>query len=521
MTETPSPPPTPLTDQTLQRLRKLASGNGLEPQDIVVVETDERVYTFEGRMTFTPLCEVEHTRYPGAPKGNESVKLPTYTALQMEVDRQRDEFKDSTDWIPKVIEELKTEPGDGWGLNDAKVTLAGKSSVMTATESCQTCQGRQVLTCEQCQGQGEVICTTCQGRGREHCYHCMGSGQEPNQPDQACMVCNRSLEAPCRFCQSRGRLPCPTCHGNRGIRCTGCNGTGSITEAIALTCGASTRFQLIAEGLPSGMRRGFDRLGIVNLTKGHADIESIAPEPEENTTPDPDGAPMTPKEPEPVLNYRVTMPYADIKLRFGNSRVKLVGAFGKRCSLLNVPPFLDEALQPWREKLDQAARGNGPIEPAIEVRALREALSLHIRSKGQVKELRRLYSVGLSTEVMQEIFTNLRRALNRFTLHHRTLIAVLGGTLSTALFFSVFLTSLHQRLTENWSHGATTFANFALLISAMLLSWLALGYAARISLKKRFPNLTVPFQQETGKTGYTMLAGIAVAWGLAVYLGGR
>ncbi|MDR3451130.1 MAG: hypothetical protein P4M15_15530, partial [Alphaproteobacteria bacterium] len=48
--------------------------------------------------------------------------------------------------------------------------------------------------------------------------------------------------------------------------------------------------------------------------------------------------------------------------------------------------------------------------------------------------------------------------------------------------------------------------------AALAASWALLNFAARIVLKRRFPKLAIALKQKIGKTGYTMLAGVAAAF---------
>ncbi len=175
------------------------------------------------------------------------------------------------------------------------------------------------------------------------------------------------------------------------------------------------------------MRRGLDRLGIANLTKGHADVTFVeskaAPEDHEATGDDheyiPGGLvgvapPITPsgsappampaedeentgfgsplsgdtKPSEPVLHYMARMPFADLRVDFNGKKIE-IGVFGLRNVFIDVPPFLDEPLAPWIEKLEQATKGHGAVYAALEARALREALELHLQGNGNAKEFRR------------------------------------------------------------------------------------------------------------------------------------
>jgi len=503
-------PPQTLADRALTRLRQLASGNGLEPAAISILETQEDVFTLSGKMEISPLCEVEPASYPGGVKGKGKKSLASTSALQEAVAKHRQEFRENPDWIPATLQEIKSHHSQGWGLEDAKVTLPEKSAAFASTENCPSCGGRRMLTCAQCNGQGTVICTQCQGKGREPCYYCNGRGEDPQHPGQPCTTCNGTRLAPCRFCQSRGHLSCPTCQGQRGTPCTTCQASGKITHEVTVTCGAETHFTIKAEGLPSGLRKGLDRIGIANLGKGHADIATSPPTEEEQEA-------SSGKTRIPILNYTVKIPYAELRMGFVNKKA-VISVIGKRYAIIGTPNFLDTSLQPWRDKLHQAAFGKAPLTEALEVRALREILSLTVSGKGYIENVRKIYPYGLSAEAIKSILGDMQLALNQTTLKTRTLIATLCVGLCGALFYALFVTGVEAHVTASWNRLISFILDGIVLGGALAASWAILNFSTRFVLKKRFPQLRLALQQKIGKTGYSMLGAIILIFALCVYL---
>lgn len=506
-------PPSPLAEQALQRLRKLAEGNGLAPDALQLFSAEEKTYTLEGTILLLPLFETLSTRYAGAPRGSNRTVLSGGAALRAEVERRKQAFETHPVWIAEAIAQLKEQPAGGWGLDDVRISLPSRSVVLAASEVCPSCQGSKMLTCQQCQGQGTVVCPQCQGNRQELCHICVGSGVNPAQPDQPCIHCNGFRYAPCRFCHGRGQLTCPTCHGQRGTSCSSCNGAGLFTEEVSIACGARTQFRLKSEGLPSGLRRGLDRLGIANLAKGHADIETAVPPPDENEampSTSPPGAPPEPKKekpPKPEVQYIARLPYVDMRVNFAGKKA-IVGIFGKKNVLLGVPAFLDRALEPALEKLQRAAKGEAGLEDALDMRAMRDALKLQLAGDGNVNALRRIYPLGLSPQFAGDILANMRRALNRQTLNARSFVAALGAMAGGGVFGGIFLTSLHSQVTHGWNPLTGMAFDAGLLLAVLAACWFALSAATRLVLQKRFPDFTIPLTQKTGKTGYAMLAAI-------------
>ena len=271
-----------------------------------------------------------------------------------------------------------------------------------------------------------------------------------------------------------------------------------------MTCGADAHFKLLSSGLPSGLRRGLDRIGIANLGKGHADITAGAPGEEES---------VTKRDPGHILalTYKARLPYAELRMRLGNKKA-VIAVVGKRCAISGVPPFLDEPLQPWRDKLRLAKAGKGSLEEAIEARALHEILSLSMSGKGRVEEVRRLYPFGLSNDFMISLLNDTQLALNRTTLKTRTIIAVACVALCTGLFYGWFIGGVEKNFTGAWMRWNQMAADISLLGATLAAGWVALNFSTRFVLKQRFPQKALALNQKIGKTGYAMLGAIAGAF---------
>lgn len=268
-----------------------------------------------------------------------------------------------------------------------------------------------------------------------------------------------------------------------------------------MNASATVRFAVVANAnLPSGLLRSLDRAGMANLMKGHGDIEMVEPDLKDS------GA----------LNHgivlRARIPYADMKFRI-NGKTVIAGAFGKKGLLSGLPAFLDESLKLWRERLAAAAAGKAPLNKALEVRIIREALALTLRGKGTLQEIRRLYPIGLSAAAAKEILDNINRALRRQTLHTRISVAFVSLVGSTGLFTGYFLTPLHGLVAQKISPRLVLLLDAFLPALVMGLSGYALAHMSRWVLKRRYPHADIAVSQSIGRIGYATLAGILVLYG--------
>jgi hypothetical protein len=493
----------------MKRLRALANGNGLDPASIVLMHGDEQTHTLEGVVILEPLVEAITKVFPGVPRGKDRVRVESIAALRTDVEKRKKEFNAQPDWIEEAKKELHTEAaGQGWGLDNAKVILPARAVVLTATDTCNDCRGEKLVTCVQCRGQGHEVCIQCHGQRQEICYNCNGSGHNPYQQGQQCTICQGLRYVQCRRCFGKGQTVCPTCAGKRGTSCPTCKGNGSTTEEAYMTFGATTRFTFKGHALPSGLRRGLDRLGVMNIAKGHADIESFEPPVEEDVIVDDKKPPAKP--PSPTLHYRAYIPFADLRVNFAGQKAA-IGAFGKRGVLLDVPNFLDDALDPARKKLSEASRGKNTLHEALKTRAIKNAFILELEGKGTVRELRRFYPVGLSAAVADDIIRTARKTIKRKTQVVRLNAAIGGVVLAVGIFVACYFSHLPV-LVARLPHWWSLVFDFTPPFLASGLSWLLLNGVTRYVLRREFPDAKIARRTITGKIGAAMIVGIFVVW---------
>jgi len=480
-----------LANQTLERLRAYARGNGLADEAIQIVSCKEETYPLEGLLTLSPSFEKESITRQGKAKSAHGVTLlPSFSALEEETARQRDSFEKDGTWLDRAIQEIEKETGHGWGLEEGEVSWPGQLSILAASEACIACNGSGQNTCPHCHGARTVPCIECQATGQEMCPQCQGRGEDPAHPNQPCPICNGKRLIICRFCGGQGKVPCPQCQGKGGTTCQRCNGAGSMTQEIKIKRGAKVNFALGSTNeFPSGLLRLMTRIGLANLPRGHIDVTVSRAPP----------GPQIAQEAN-VLRLTAQALYAEITLRIGKNE-QIIYAFGKRGYLSNVPPFLDRSLLPARKKLLEAAKGQRPPSHAMGARAVRDALSLALGGRTQPNDLRRLYPIGLSANVAQEIMKNGKALLRNMTQKFR---ALTGGALwagSLVIFAAFYLSPLPTYLTAQV--GLRTAHLVEAFLPAIVLGaeWFILQHATRWELQRRFPKCAVAQTQTIGKIG--------------------
>ena len=258
------------------------------------------------------------------------------------------------------------------------------------------------------------------------------------------------------------------------------------------------------EGLPSGLLRVMDRLGLAAWAKGHATITMTPPAPKkEGEDEDPRAA--------TTLTYQATFPYADLKIKIGNNnKLVLLSSFGLRGVVVGCPPFLDETLKAARETLTKATTGAAPLEAAQKARAVQDALNLIFAGKRDERSLRQLYPLGLSQNVAAEIMRNAARALAQQTRRSRAIAAVILAAVSAALDAGLYLTPLYSSILKLLPYKLYFAFDMLCLALTLALGWFGVGQAARLVLQRHHPQASLNLHRQIGKIGYSMLAAIVV-----------
>lgn len=505
--------PKPLTDKAMHRLVGIGVSNGLKASDFMLLWSEEDVYTLRGLVILSPLFEQDQQHQVGSAVPKECEMVASLPQMRELVENRKAEFyKNQASWLPDAKAELKTMPGEGWGLDNAKITLPKEEKTYAATTTCPDCRGARTMACLACQATGFTMCRQCYGRGREDCYLCSGTGRDAHDQTKLCYECQGTLLAACRACAKlgymNGHVPCPSCQGKGGVACQSCGGQGCFTEIVRITAGAQTTFRLQTGGLPSGLNRALDRLGLDNLGKGHAKIETFTPDKD-----DPEYEGLSETERQSILNYRALLPFADILLSIKGQKMKC-SVFGQKASILGMPPFLDEVLREVRDALSKSSRSKSWLQLIKKYHATNLVMSLILQGRASAREVRRHYPIGLSPKVIDELLYNGRHAIRDLTKTTRLIVGAGTFGISAALFVFTFLSEYGHDLFVDmplWQ-GWLIKASLVPLISLIAIFDMKMG--AAITLRRYFPKQKSIRNAELGKIGWGLVASISLLWGL-------
>lgn len=495
----------PLAEDALDRLRKLARGNGLDPDDIWIERAEERICTIEGVLMLVPKVETDSSGQGKPARGQKVRRFSSPEELASYLQDQQRRFTASDEWVAAVTKDIESLPGKGWGLGVARIILDDKTDYLTTSRSCGACSGQGRTICATCHGQRNRPCLPCEQRGMERCPNCLQTGYELQRKDMVCHLCNGKLWTNCRMCNGRGSVPCPACQGAGSMQCPTCKGKATLTENIRVTFGAEVRFTSgSGRDLPAALRRFMDRRGVEVLTKGVA--EFTLSQNDEDQKP---GA--------AVLRLSAAIPCAEIVLVIAGKKSRAVVAGTKRV-LLDVPSFLDTALGKARKILADAAIGRGALDEALSYRVVADALSLALQGKDKPNFLQRLYPVGLSSACAAEIMRNVHRALVRTTAKMRWMAASGIVLTSAAIFAALFFGPLDKILTDHFSARLAAGIELTLPLLLILLAYGLLDVTLCRSLGKKFSCAKVALQKRSGHSFWTASLSILAVFAVSLVL---
>ncbi len=485
----------------LAKMRKVADGNGMAPEDIEFNGSDETVLDITAEMTLTLEMKREATRYPGKfrgnPKKSKTPMLAVGAANQFipAAEKIKEDLTQQGTWITSIVNQLKAEPGEGWGLEDADITMDDQAQVLYFTENCTECFGRGNMACRNCNTSGFMACQHCRATGQELCYMCNGTGQNP-QGNGYCQTCNGSTMAQCRQCQGRKQVTCTTCQGRGNITCPTCNGNGQFTTEETLTPYASSQFAITGgSSLPSGFRRAISRGGMASLTRGHADIKMLDADAE---------------NPQHIfIPYTARVPYAETRLRIAKKPVRIT-VLGKHNVLLDVPAFLDGVLEPTVAELEKAPGAPGALARALKLRILREALDVLQQPKPSPTHLRKFYPFGVSLPMLDRAI-KLMRLLARASTKKMRLLGGAGVLAALALLDWVII-GLRPALLANTPAIAAIGFDIVSSLAGAAAMYVALEKISAIALQRLLGRSARATHRTGGPLAWGLSAGAALLY---------
>lgn len=427
----------PRTQAALKKLRALCDGNGLEPDAIQLIGSEEQDLVVKAEMLLVPDVQRHNQAYAGPFRqskrtaGMQVQKITAKEQLEPQIKEWKEKFFGAGAWLKKAEAELKAQPGSGWGLESIDITLDDRSMLFYMQEHCKACSGHGTMRCEACNGSGYARCETCFATGEENCPGCNGTGLNQVYPDQHCATCNGARRIPCRMCHGTRQNPCVHCHARGTMPCSACQGKMSMTREELITPVLHGDFRILDSGdLPSPFRRVLSRLNNKGLAR-YARITMDAAQELEGQ--------------KASIAYTATVPYADMRVRIQGKAARAT-LLGEKPVILELPPFLDAALKPNIENLERDSKQKNALQRALAVRFLRETFESMQKNEPAEKALRHLYPAGVSPEMMQRAIKLVQHLIRAQTRNVRLMASAGTGFAGVVLFLLYCMSGLRSRL---------------------------------------------------------------------------
>lgn len=474
------PAPTPLGLHALERLRRVAQGNGMTADQITLLGSEEQELNVEAELRLVLEIVRDKQEYAGGFQGltKKSTATPTHAVPSIQqIEAATIDYKkkltESQDWVSLAHAQIRAEPGDGWGLEDVDVTLDDLMHVYYVTAICQSCGGRGTSACPACHGVRNYPCPKCNGMGQELCYDCRGTGLYAGNTasDAQCPTCRGSTLAICRTCNGNKQVPCAECKGQGALACQPCQGQGKFTHEESLLPVAQCSFHIKnSSDLPSGFRRAISRGGMKVLTKGYAAITSQA---------------VNNENPENVfIPYKAALPYAEARIKTPTQTMRLC-VFGLKKALLDVPPFLDKAIEPALQEWEAGAGGKDALDKALKWRVVADIFALMQQGKLGGKDIYARYPHGFSKDMLGRLTAFLQRAVRSGTAKARYLAGFANLLFLCAIVFFVIQSDARIALFTMAGKMAVAGFDVALILSTFVMGLLTAKAASAHALKKK------------------------------------
>jgi hypothetical protein len=492
-----------LTDAAFEKLKTAAQGNGIDVAKMELLGSDEETLTIKAEMTLRLDFTREKANYAGGfrnarglPKGR--AKAITAAETEQKISELKTKATTGGYWSKDSARQIKAEPNQGWGLERADVILDALGEVFYQEKPCTGCYGKAWLNCDSCKGSGHYPCTLCRETGLEICYNCNGMGVNSSSPDQHCNMCNGTRQTYCRDCRGQRQMTCHQCRGQGKSKCNTCAGNGSFTQEEYVVPVVKAEFRIIDSAeLPGGFRRAISRAGTKSLAKGHATI----------TMHELTGQEAEKDNPNPIIPYTAILPFADMRVRI-NGKPLRCSIMGHKGVILDLPPFLDNALMPRITAFEDAIKKPDTLAKALEIRICREAFGLLQSKTTDAKNLRQLYPAGLSIEMAERILVLMRKLVHGQTMVARLVVAAVSVVVFSVLYYFIVSSGLRLAIAAAIKPIVVLCFDGALCVGGYFLQNYLLRLAAAKKLQKQLGKGGAARSQSAGGVG--IVAGVLV-----------
>lgn len=390
----------------LQRMRNAARGNGVDPDTITMHGFEGYTLEYDAQSLFVIQPTVAQKSLPGKEKGE---VCGSHSDMHGKIREATEKTLINTDIINFATSQLERRKDKGFMVNNFGLKFDRLARTLLYYNSCTNCTAGHI-NCMTCQGAGQINCPKCRGMRKLKCPACRGAQFVRNSKgvSDPCRQCSARGEIPCHFCKTTGRMKCKPCNGTGQNNCPKCAATGIISEMAYVSFEGKTNFTYDRDILPEKMIPLLEQIGPDLVIRDYADVLILQErhQTEAQKTYNQEEKPKV--KDELVVPYNVRLPWGTIQYRV-EDRILDGKVFGKHPRLLSIPPFIERAIAPGIERLEQAAANLGNvrlnIDEAVRFRIIADAMvaASAMAKKKAVLHMRKRWSVGVSGKTTDNI----------------------------------------------------------------------------------------------------------------------
>lgn len=447
-------------DKTLDTIKKLVTGNGINPEAITTEKLKGSTLRFGAYTLISLQTTQSNNTKPGRYETAE--KIESEEAIKAAMEKTYRALATTPNLEQELHEAILTHENRGFS-NTAKIPLPKLKKEFVIIKPCPMCHAKGKVPCLPCNGKGRIICPRCKGTGRTPCTHCNGTKMVPvpsnaNQK-MACPMCHGQGYKSCILCNQTGYVTCKTCAGRGETTCPTCQGAAWNSHIFTQEIHAHTTFVYPQNKLPPLITQTIEKMVEKHSKKMTEDTAiQVLTEPtlltrwkqEQAENPDSPFA-QTLRQGDicfPIL-YDITLPYGELTFQI-NDKSYQTFLFGQKARSIQTPFFLDDLLEEGIKALENAANLQGNVHENLKAagkfRSLKEAIILST-SNNRAKAERKLKArnpIGLSKNTIKDIINNANRALKNITKKPRIIGLSIISALYAVLFGTYFCTPLRN-----------------------------------------------------------------------------
>ncbi|MEZ5918415.1 MAG: hypothetical protein R3D66_00310 [Alphaproteobacteria bacterium] len=427
----------------LEKLRGLIRGNGIDPDKVELKDFKGETLEFLCATKLELKTKISEKRQAGKVTGPQIVGSDAM--MREAIAREKSKIMHNADVIGRIRDVLLHRKDKGFNIHNELIKLPFLHKQFAHYEACNACKAKGAVPCVRCHGHGQEMCPRCHGNGFETCPQCNGNRQITGSQGKPhpCTYCHGQGKAQCRTCHQTRKVQCTVCRGRRTIPCKTCNGHAWNTHIAIVEIDAVGFFDYNRDALEERVVSVIEQLG------PHL-IDHVNARPVDMT-----GEGQAGKGQEEVyLPYLVHIPNGDALFTVDGEEVPAF-IFGLQTLLIDMPPILEQIMEPGIKALEKAAAGQGDAAGAVRQACAYKTLRLAVKAamkfspKKAALALLKNTEAGLSDEGAEKLVRDAALALKNITRMPQRIGTALGlflGAASFALYFLVLRAQLPASL---------------------------------------------------------------------------